>query len=334
MSLESDSVATQIRYCSVCGAERTGESCPRCVSFTEAELTTGNTVNQVALRKRRGAAVKGWPVLGGAVSLALVAGALTLSAQAMGDAARTATRLRAEEQRTVGLRRQFSSLATSEALLSSQLADLEAKVTGRPNPAAVAKKSSPSVFTVVTPTGIGLGFVVSAAQTSSELVTNFHVISDTYVNGGRTVRVKRNQLTYTGRITRVAEADDLAVITVPVKLAALPIATTKPAIGDPLLVLGSPLGLGGTVTSGIVSAYRNDQGTRYLQFSAPISPGNSGGPVLNDRGEVVGVSVAKYVGGGAEGLSLAVPADRICPAIHVCPLSTGQAKPAARRGES
>ena len=83
-------------------------------------------------------------------------------------------------------------------------------------------------------------------------------------------------------------------------------------------MLGSPLGLGGTVTSGIASAYRNDHGLTYLQFSAPISPGNSGGPVINEHGRVVGVSVMKMVGDGAEGLSFAIPSSRLCAALSVC----------------
>jgi putative serine protease PepD len=149
-------------------------------------------------------------------------------------------------------------------------------------------------------------------------VTNYHVIASTYAGGGRTVQIKRGKLTYTGRIVRVSQVDDLAVVSLSQKLAVLPIATKRSAVGAPVLVLGSPLGLDGTVTSGIVSAYRTEDGSRVLQFSAPISPGNSGGPVLNDRGEVVGVSVSKYIGEGAEGLSFAIPAERLCPAIRIC----------------
>ena len=78
------------------------------------------------------------------------------------------------------------------------------------------------------------------------------------------------------------------------------------------------LGLGGTVTSGIVSAYRDDFALDYLQFSAPISPGNSGGPVLDEQGRVVGVAVAKMVTTGAEGIGFAIPASRLCVTLSVC----------------
>lgn len=184
---------------------------------------------------------------------------------------------------------------------------LQTQVSAQPDNAATAKTASRSVFTVVTGQDSGSGFVVSDDQGHADLVTNFHVVADTYDNGGRTVRVVRGDLTYTGHIARVSQLHDLALITIPASEPTLPISRQRPAIGAPLLVLGSPLGLGGTVTSGIVSAYRTQDGLSYMQFSAPISPGNSGGPVLDEHGAVVGVAVAKMVGDGAEGLGFAIP---------------------------
>jgi S1-C subfamily serine protease len=85
-------------------------------------------------------------------------------------------------------------------------------------------------------------------------------------------------------------------------------------VGDPIVALGSPFGYGGTASSGIISAIRG----RFVQFSAPVSPGSSGGPVLDAQGEVVAVTAAKVVGRGVEGLSFAIPIDRVCRVTAAC----------------
>ncbi|MER3452182.1 MAG: serine protease [Acidimicrobiia bacterium] len=182
----------------------------------------------------------------------------------------------------------------------------------------MAKEVGRSVFTIESPSGLGSGFVVRSDGATSILVTNFHVVADEWVNGRRTVTVRQEDRTYEGRVSSVAPGDDLALIEVAVGLPALERASGEPAVGDPVLVVGSPLGLGGTVASGIVSAIRNEGGVRYIQFSAPISPGNSGGPVVDRRGRVVGIAVAKAVAPGAEGLSFAIPVGRVCDALGVC----------------
>ena len=74
-------------------------------------------------------------------------------------------------------------------------------------------------------------------------------------------------------------------------------------------MLGSPLGLEQTAVSGIVSAFREDPD--LIQFSAPISPGNSGGPVLNADGEVIGVTELKIAEEAAEGLGFAIPSSTV-----------------------
>jgi putative serine protease PepD len=85
-------------------------------------------------------------------------------------------------------------------------------------------------------------------------------------------------------------------------------------VGDSVLVLGAPLGLGGSVSNGIVSAFRDG----YIQFSAPIAPGNSGGPLVNLHGQVIGVARSKLVAQGAEGLSFAIPIAIVCTSVSAC----------------
>ena len=83
----------------------------------------------------------------------------------------------------------------------------------------------------------------------------------------------------------------------------LQVATVQPKVGDPIYVIGNPLGLEGTFSSGMVAAVRGED---EIQIDAPISPGSSGGPVLNSSGQVVGIATSTMVGG--QNLNFAVPA--------------------------
>lgn len=81
-----------------------------------------------------------------------------------------------------------------------------------------------------------------------------------------------------------------------------------PKIGSDVYIIGHPLGLGWTVTRGIVSGIRKDGDRTMIQTDAPISPGNSGGPMLDAQGHLVGIVTAKFVETGAENLAFARPA--------------------------
>ena len=84
------------------------------------------------------------------------------------------------------------------------------------------------------------------------------------------------------------------------------------------MAVGSPLGLDGTVSIGVVSGYRSLGGSNYVQFTAAISPGNSGGPVIDSHDHVVAIASAKLVYPGAEGLSLGIPAGVACENLVAC----------------
>jgi serine protease Do len=84
----------------------------------------------------------------------------------------------------------------------------------------------------------------------------------------------------------------------------------SPLVGDQLLLLGSPYGLEGTVTTGIVSRITYDA----IQTDAAANPGNSGGPAVDRQGHVVGVLLA----GGAENLNFTVPIQRACVTLRAC----------------
>ncbi len=85
--------------------------------------------------------------------------------------------------------------------------------------------------------------------------------------------------------------------------------------GDPVVAIGNPLGLEDTVSNGLVSARRKvDGGAEVLQISAPIAPGSSGGPIFNDRGEVIGIATA--IAQGGQNLAFGVPARYLAPMIR------------------
>jgi len=201
----------------------------------------------------------------------------------------------------------------------ARLAALEAKTGSQADTAAVAAQVQPSVWTIETFGGVGSGFFLGNGPASRLLVTNYHVVEDVWATGGRTVTVRReNGQQMDGTIVRVHEHTDLALVSVGFDQPPLRRAADLPKAGDGVVAVGSPLGLGGSVSSGIVSAVRVQGGDGIIQFTAAVSPGSSGGPVVNAKGEVIGVAVSKAVGAGVEGLSFAVPVSDICTALDYC----------------
>src|SRR5262249_53448779 len=133
--------------------------------------------------------------------------------------------------------------------------------------------------------------------------------------GSSFVNVTRNDHSWQGEIARTDPANDLALIKVsgnPAGAVALwqrPV-RTLPATGDELLLVGSPYGLEGTVTTGIGSRVT----AKVIQTDAAANPGNSGGPAIDKSGKIVGVLVA----GGAQNLNFAVPIGRVCVKLRSC----------------
>jgi putative serine protease PepD len=191
---------------------------------------------------------------------------------------------------------------------------LAATASDTPEAREVASQLASALFTVVTDAGQGSAFAVDYRDGRTILVTAFHVVERSWDRSQRTVRLVSGDLTYTANIDAVSASDDLALLSAPHRLPTLDGAAEAVAVGDNIFVGGSPLGLEATISAGIVSAIRTDA----LQITAPISPGSSGGPVVNADGNVVGVAVSKYVGGGAEGLGFAVPWGVVCDTVLDC----------------
>jgi serine protease Do len=175
----------------------------------------------------------------------------------------------------------------------------------------VAKRLEPSVVSIFRPGGLGRegqgsGVVVDKA---GYIVTNFHV-----VNGARSIHVQLSD----GRRTSASvvgadEMTDLAVLKIdlPNLIAAQWGDSDELEVGDLVWAVGSPFGLDRSITFGIVSAKARRSGSlyqEYLQTDAAVNPGNSGGPLINIEGQVVGINAAIF-GTSYQGISFAIPSN-------------------------
>jgi len=179
----------------------------------------------------------------------------------------------------------------------------------------VAQKALQSVvmLTMDDPQGkrtiLGSGFLIREGV----VATNLHVVQDSIKGSAKVVGTK-DEFEVAGIIADDRE-HDLALVSVPaISAPSLTIGdSTRLAVGDEVYVVGNPRGLEGTFSQGIVSALREVDSKILIQITAPISPGSSGGPVLNSRGEVVGVAEATVKGG--QNLNFAVPASYLAPLL-------------------
>ena len=157
-------------------------------------------------------------------------------------------------------------------------------------------------------TGEGSGFFISP---DGYAVTNNHV-----VDHAETVQIKTDDgTTYKAKVVGTDPKTDLALIKVnsDKTFPYVKFANGEPRIGDWVVAVGNPFGLGGTVTAGIVSARGRDIGAGpyddYIQIDAPINKGNSGGPAFNANGDVIGVNTAIISpSGGSVGIGFDIPA--------------------------
>jgi len=150
------------------------------------------------------------------------------------------------------------------------------------------------------PLSLGSGFFVADGL----IVTNAHVIEGAFSGTAKLIGSdERSQILGSIVVDRHA---DLALLRVKSSAPSLPLGPNEnPTVGDHVYVVGNPLGLEGTFSEGIISGVRKIDKDTILQMTAPISPGSSGGPVMDGTGSVIGVSVATFQDG--QNLNLAVP---------------------------
>jgi hypothetical protein len=183
---------------------------------------------------------------------------------------------------------------------------------GKPlTPAQIAAKSVGSIVRIETGSGmIGTGFVV---WPDGRIATNLHIIA-----GAQQAKITlHDKRVFTDiEVLAADRRHDLAILRIPAKdLPTLPSGDSNVLkAGDRIVAIGNPLGLETTVSDGLISAVREiNPGLRLLQISAPISPGSSGGPLFNERGEVVGVTTLFSAEG--QNLNFAVPVEYLKPLL-------------------
>jgi hypothetical protein len=202
--------------------------------------------------------------------------------------------------------------------LEKRTSKLEAKTGSDIDTQGVASKVLPSVVTIVAGDALGSGFAFGKDGDNVLIITNAHVVADQEKAHKTDVTVAKNnsRATFPGKITKYEPDLDLAVISLKGTYAVL-----KPSPGDvkpgqAVVAVGAPLGLQGTVTAGVVSQLRTDLPGKpakvrgMIQHSALITHGNSGGPLVDDEGRVVGVNSSGIE--NASGLNFAIPASEIC----------------------
>lgn len=193
----------------------------------------------------------------------------------------------------------FLFLSASHALAQDALPEL-------------VRRIKPSVVAIVTydvkgeKLARGSGFFTA----SDRVITNRHVLEGAYKAEIHTI----NDLAYTVKGVMAVDGEgDIALLQVdipPGVASPLTVVRTSPQEGESIVVIGNPLGLEGSISNGIVSAVRDIPNFgRIIQITAPISPGSSGSPVVNMRGEVVGVATLQLTDG--QSLNFAVPSDRV-----------------------
>jgi serine protease Do len=157
---------------------------------------------------------------------------------------------------------------------------------------------------------MGSGFFISA---DGYVVTNNHVIE----NWSAVEVILDDGKSYDAKVIGTDPKTDLALLKVEGNdFPYVRLAPQKARVGDWVMAIGNPFGLGGTITAGIVSAQHRDIGSGpyddYIQIDAPVNKGNSGGPTFNLAGEVVGVNTAIFSpSGGNVGIAFAIPASTV-----------------------
>lgn len=201
----------------------------------------------------------------------------------------------------------------------------------------IARATLPSVVLLILedenqqPLAFGSGFAVGREL----IVTNLHVVLGATSGKVKASSAQTRPLPISG-IVASDRSNDLVLLRVSgLEIEPLPLADAyaEPEIGDRIYAAGNPKGLEGTFSEGVVSAKREADGSSILQITAPISPGSSGGPVVDKRGAVVGVSTATLTDG--QNLNFAVGASLVRDLLgHTHderPLSTLRSIPAPKR---
>jgi tetratricopeptide (TPR) repeat protein len=196
-------------------------------------------------------------------------------------------------------------------------------------PQELFKKLAPSVFVVEALDSNGdveaFGSGVSIAP--GQIVTNTHVVEE-----GTLLRVSQGDLQWVARVTHLSPSHDLCLLTVE-ELKAPPVPVRKSStleVGERVYAIGAPLGLELTLSEGIISGLRKFRGVRFLQTTAAVSPGSSGGGLFDAKARLVGITTVELEGG--QNLNLALPGEAVLAlARHPAPPGASVSSSAGER---
>jgi tetratricopeptide (TPR) repeat protein len=184
-------------------------------------------------------------------------------------------------------------------VLTLAVSPVPAQTKGILPPEALYAKCKMSVITILTfdanraPLGQGSGFIVGR----NRVVTNYHVVGG---SSSASIVFSDGSMTTVSAVVSASVPKDLVVLET--ETGSRPILAMGNELqlkeGETIYVIGAPKGLATSLSSGLVSAFRQDQGQFLIQITAPIAPGSSGGPMLNGQGQVVGVATSRLKEGG------------------------------------
>lgn len=174
---------------------------------------------------------------------------------------------------------------------------------------AVFRRVAPAVVLVEAKQGSGVSQGSGVVVSASEIATNCHVLE-----GARKIIVKQEQKSWIATLARSDPARDRCILSIPEPVLK-PIEGVRPyaelQVGEALYTLGSPSGLELSLSSGILSGLREDDGHKLVQTTAPISPGSSGGGLFDAKGNLVGITTLVLAGRERlnQALNFAIPAE-------------------------
>ena len=164
----------------------------------------------------------------------------------------------------------------------------------------IYKNTVNSTVTIETDIGLGSGFFVAP----NIIATNYHVMEGS-TNASCILNNSDIEYKIDGYVGVDKSVDLILLKVTTLNKPAIKFSVTTASIGQKVYVIGSPQGLPATISDGIISGMRDFEGKKLLQMPASISPGSSGGPVLNSIGELIGISVSQLTDG--QNLNFAIP---------------------------
>jgi S1-C subfamily serine protease len=255
------------------------------------------------------------------VVVVLAVAATGFGASVIGDLGseneRLATALQDARAEIAEVSRDLREQAAELEDLSGRTTDIESRLP--PDVPALVRKADRSIVTVHAGNAQGTGFAIGSEAPGgykTAIITNEHVIEAATIRGGPAVFVTHGSRRIEAKLWTWDAKHDLALLYVRRSFPVLEWATErghKPRVGEFVVAIGSPYGLEGTITTGVISKIFSD----FIQTDTAVNPGNSGGPLLNRYGEVVGV--VSYKLSEAENINFALPIETTCRRILSCP---------------